>query len=310
MTGQKICHYEKYGYCKMKEECLFFHPKETCRKVDCDVKNCRQRHPQICRFFILGNCKFNESCRFDHATIETVNDQKIKLKELENKVQMLEKLSQNQEKVIEVLKDKIKTIDSEVLPFLNTIIDQNKTKKRKRLKSRKITDVADEFTDENITENSQSKKNRFESTHIADISETMSVDDDSIFEDMNYKEILFSEIQILSELDKMFNDVKNNLKLKKICETKTSLKNIEIIVEKDQVKMKEVEHNHRHIDAEDNNVFKILNNIKSSIEMLENVAMNKFRKVTETELDKILEEIKIARMTKEMMCYGVFDVPK
>ena len=86
MASQKVCHYEKYGYCKMKDDCLYFHPKVLCEKEQCDVKSCRQRHPQICKFFALGACKFLDTCRFNHSRIEDNNECKLKIIKLEEKM--------------------------------------------------------------------------------------------------------------------------------------------------------------------------------------------------------------------------------
>ena len=53
---------------------------------------------------------------------------------------------------------------------------------------------------------------------MADESSIMFVDQDSLFEDMEYKEILKKEVKITSNLEKMFEAVKNDLKVKKIDE--------------------------------------------------------------------------------------------
>ena len=72
--------------------------------------------------------------------------------------------------------------------------------------------------------------------------------DDSIFDDMNYKNILLNEIKIISELDGVCKDVKINLKINKISNTVSSLKNIEELVNKNLNEMKLVEEHHRHKD--------------------------------------------------------------
>ena len=51
-----------------------------------------------------------------------------------------------------------------------------------------------------------------------DESSIMRMDQDSLFEDMEYKEILKKEVKITSNLEKMFEAVKNDLKVKKIDE--------------------------------------------------------------------------------------------
>ena len=302
MASQKVCHYEKYGYCKMKDDCLYFHPKELCEKEQCDVKSCRQRHPQICKFFALGACKFLDTCKFDHSRIEDNNECKLKLKKLEEKIDTLEKLSKNQEMVIEELKERIKKLDSEMIPVLNDIIRNSGTNK-------------DKESYEESSEDVQCKNIRLESTTISEmdgveecVDESRS--DDSIFDDMNYKNILLNEIKIISELDGVCKDVKINLKIKKISNTVSSLKNIEELVNKNLNEMKLVEEHHRHKDDDEFNVYKILKEIKRSIGRIESLPRNKFQKLTEEELNKVLDELQSARINKEMMCNGIYDISR
>ena len=52
----KQCRYNRRGFCKMKDECPFYHSSEIC--VDfvvsgvCSETSCLQRHPQTCYSFV------------------------------------------------------------------------------------------------------------------------------------------------------------------------------------------------------------------------------------------------------------------
>ena len=80
------------------------------------------------------------------------------------------------------------------------------------------------------------------------------------------------------------------------------------MVNKNGIEMEELKHHHRHFDSENENVFKILEQIKNSIQIFKNLAMNKFRKVVDLEIGKILEELNLARIDKETTLIGFFDM--
>ena len=140
-----------------------------------------------------------------------------------------------------------------------------------------------------------------------DESSIMRMDQDSLFEDMEYKEILKKEVKITSNLEKMFKEVKHDLKIKKIDETKITLKSIVQIVNKNQTEMKSLEQHHRDIDSEENNVLKNLEIIKNNIKNFEKLAKNKFRKVVETETNAILEELSCTKVSKILNLKGIYD---
>ena len=312
MAGKNVCHYEKYGYCKKKEACPYFHPSEVCKKEFCDVKVCTFRHPKPCRFFAIGICKFLDSCRYDHKKVVDCETQVEKLKDIEMKFDKLKKLYENQDNIIKVLKEKIQSLESNVIPALHEVIakvQEKKEKKRKRLKN-SGNENGTNLEDESVLDESLNKRNKKDEINETSTSceTSMNVDeDDSIFEDMTYKNILEKEFEITSNLEKMFTDVANNLKYKKINETRSLLKNIEIVVDENKMEMEKLEPFHRHKDTEDNNSYKILELVKKSIKMFEKLANNKFRRITEIEIDKIVEELKSVQNDKKSMLIGIYD---
>ena len=109
MATQNVCSFNKYGYCKFRNNCRKMHVDEICENQACEITNCKLRHPRPCRYFRdFRRCKFS-NCKFKHVQQEIYNTtvEKIK-KENENILAKLacidEKLKQInfQEKIIEI----------------------------------------------------------------------------------------------------------------------------------------------------------------------------------------------------------------
>ena len=87
----RICQYEKFGFCTFKKECQRKHFSEECKDLaNCkNIKHCSKRHQKNCKRFSAGQCIFGEGCEYKHqewiSDMETVklND---KVKELETVV--------------------------------------------------------------------------------------------------------------------------------------------------------------------------------------------------------------------------------
>ena len=63
----KICVFEKFGFCRNGSGCKFTHPTLVCDDQNCNIQECSKRHPQVCRFFThLKYCKYGDSCKFLH----------------------------------------------------------------------------------------------------------------------------------------------------------------------------------------------------------------------------------------------------
>ena len=101
MTAQSVCQYEKFGICKRKQECDFFHPTLVCDDQNCTIKLCRKRHPLICRYYAsVGHCRFNEACKFDHKKVDEMKSYKSQMNAMEikmkSKIDILEKNYKNE----------------------------------------------------------------------------------------------------------------------------------------------------------------------------------------------------------------------
>ena len=67
---RKVCIYDRKGYCKEGNNCLFAHAQEICtdymKSRICTRNNCRKRHPRPCRYFSRNICRRGDSCRYLH----------------------------------------------------------------------------------------------------------------------------------------------------------------------------------------------------------------------------------------------------
>ena len=50
MTAE-ICMFNKFGFCKIGENCRKIHLVEICLKDVCEARKCDKRHPRPCKFF-------------------------------------------------------------------------------------------------------------------------------------------------------------------------------------------------------------------------------------------------------------------
>ena len=137
----------------------------------------------------------------------------------------------------------------------------------------------------------------------------MSMDqDESLFEDMDFKDVMVKEIKITENLENLLGEVKHNLKTKKIIETKTTLRKIEQVVNENVIEMKNVEQYNRHLDSDETNMLRNLQFIKNNIENFENLAATKFRKVVEKDINIILEELNVIKVNRILTLKSIFDV--
>ena len=54
-SNDKVCLYNKYGFCKYKSQCKYTHIDKLCEKIHCSTVKCDERHPKQCRH--------NQNCR-------------------------------------------------------------------------------------------------------------------------------------------------------------------------------------------------------------------------------------------------------
>ena len=83
MSPQKICNWAKFGFCRLKEECKDFHPKELCLEKLCIISKCMKRHPKLCIYFKTRSCKYGDFCQYSHNEEPNVVELQEKVIKLE-----------------------------------------------------------------------------------------------------------------------------------------------------------------------------------------------------------------------------------
>ena len=136
MAIKNVCKFEKFGYCKLKEECKEYHPTEVCEKKNCNVSRCKRRHPKTCKFFESGYCKFKEACKYDHKEKVTVNELLERNIKLEKQIMILRSLNEQQADAIIVLNERLQHVEIESQIYSkqygeDTLVDDDSSKKRK-----------------------------------------------------------------------------------------------------------------------------------------------------------------------------------
>ena len=116
-VSQKICSYEKFGFCMKREQCENIHPTENCNDVNCSIVDCRKRHPQPCIFFGTQNgCRFGRACKFDHqkqmyfqSKLEEMQAEIVTLKE---QMKLLVTENKDKHEVIKMLLEGLKAVQN------------------------------------------------------------------------------------------------------------------------------------------------------------------------------------------------------
>ena len=218
MTGQtkSICHYHKYGYCKAKNECERFHSSRVCSKQICDVKSCSDRHPQQCKFYASqGFCKFGDSCMFDHKTTDHNKTLKAELEDLKMRHEEVIRVTSRHEETIKLLQYQINQFGSQMIGAVREM---------------------SEYFEEGVKENENVEQMDFENAKRKKEENLDSSYD--ICDDAQFKEIMDKQEHIASELETGLEEIKLNLKKKKVEETLASLTNLHLKIKKDEKEMK------------------------------------------------------------------------
>ena len=115
MTAE-ICMFNKFGFCKIGENCRKIHLVEICLKDVCEARKCDKRHPRPCKFYNQkGFCRFENNCKFSHKPNKTIQEQNLKIEALETKTEMLLRMIEEQKATIESLKAKMEGKHFEVV---------------------------------------------------------------------------------------------------------------------------------------------------------------------------------------------------
>ena len=171
----KICRYNKYGFCQYGDKCHFRHVNVICESKTCSVFDCEKRHPVICKFYAnFKMCKFSP-CAYKHETEVNELDKKIenvvkktinvdklekKVNEFENKLKEIRvdafeeqlhkiiKANKEKDKKIAILENKVKDFENihQVVKTLEKKIDDLEGDMKKKVKKNEtLTDKLDKL---------------------------------------------------------------------------------------------------------------------------------------------------------------------
>ena len=261
MKGQKVCSYAKFGFCKLREDCENFHPKERCTAVSCDIDSCRKRHPKLCmNFSSSGTCKFGEFCKFDHQQ-PMIQSMKLQIQNLQIELENMKKKQDNmEEKAWEKEQDKDVKI--------KLLIDENKTKHTVIKILRERLDLIESWVERNGDGWDDMVADRLEDEAI-DMKER--TDDDYQHEINVYKDCYTS-----------LKTMQNRLKDKPIVESIESFKNF---------KTKFVQNSTKYVGIEDEEVDEMIEQLEVICDKWINTPKKQFKKHALVDLEIIIKEI-------------------
>ena len=147
----RICVYEKFGFCRNGAGCKFNHPTLVCDDEKCNIKDCSKRHPQACRFFTnYSHCKFGDTCKFLHKRkpVDTISNEEYKT--LKEKYDILMRNHNEMKENYSKLQSRVSTLESNFFDLMRNDIH----KMQNNLQST-MMDVQDESTGEKKNSTSQ-----------------------------------------------------------------------------------------------------------------------------------------------------------
>ena len=292
MEGKKICYFYKFNFCK-KDDCKYFHSSEVC-DGKCDIKMCLKRHPQtsLCMFHTMfGACKKSKSCKFRHETPQ--QDEEVQKEEIQSLKKKIHDLEVENKKTTDHLKERILVLESTVKDLTKTVTDLTNNEMIKAAMIRQEEEEMMENEDNSIDDNEECSFMTDESSYY-------------MWEDLEFKEILKDELCVTNNIKTSINDIMANLKPRNIQETMNKLAILNQSVENDEIRLKNMERNSKN-EHKSEKFYKMIDSFKKLFERLENTANNKFRKVAESELKVIYQNIINVQLEKSNNVYGMFD---
>ena len=331
----KICVYEKFGFCRNGASCKFTHPTLVCDDEDCNIKECSKRHPQACRFFTnYASCKFGESCKFLHrkkpddrvskeeyTTLKDKYDTVVRnCKQIEEKYSSLQnRVSSLEANFFDLMRNEIHRIQHDVTSSNNMQSTMNTNGLASHEVNESDMDVLEESTSNRQFEkrkadiaddglNVEDKKNKIcDETPVSDDN----MEDDSIVNSI-WHEMIDHEYEITKYLAHEIGDIKDNLKGRIIDVTLEKLNSVKdsIIIKRNELINLNGKHGSEESDNESIDTYEMMNNVVNMVEYFEKLPRKKFRNVADKDLQKILEQINIVNSNKQSNLHLFFDGPK
>ena len=209
----KICIYEKFGFCRNGSGCKFIHPTLVCDDQNCNIQECSKRHPQACRFFTSYKyCKYGDSCKFLHMKKpdDKINKEEyITLKEkydvLENKYSKIQdRVATLENNFFDLLRNEIHNIQRNANEKENEdpmVVDKPPSPSHLVKRKAGISDLQHE-----------EKRNKMSDVTIVSDDDDMEDDEEDELENSRFHEILDYEYDISRYLTHEIEDIRDNLK--------------------------------------------------------------------------------------------------
>ena len=293
---ERICVYEKFGFCRNGAGCKFTHPTLVCDDEKCNIKDCTKRHPQACRFFTsYSHCKFGDTCKFLHKRkpVDTISNEEYKT--LKEKYDILMRNHNEMKENYSKLQSRVSTLESNFFDLMRNDIH----KMQNNLQST-MMDVQDESTGE--------KKNSTSDVTIVsdDNMESYNLDDSLVHK------IIDHEYEICKYLDHQISDVKDNLKGRIIDETLKKINSIKSTIADKRNELKNLNDQHMdpEIEGDSEDTYKLIDDVVSMVEKIEKLPRTKFRNFSDKDLQIIMEKIEIVKRNKESNLHLLFNGPK
>ena len=120
--AEKVCPFNKFGFCKYGGKCYMTHINRICENYNCDQSECEYRHPKVCKYFeMFKRCKFTSFCKFSHKTNNSVQEDTTHI--LNDKVDTIEKEARALENIMKDLKIKLELVENELKVKNKVIIE-------------------------------------------------------------------------------------------------------------------------------------------------------------------------------------------
>ena len=168
-----ICKYNRFGYCKLKDQCKKYHINEECKEgLHCEnINECPLRHPKFCKKILLGeHCRFEETCAYNHKSRSNYQNNEINTMQEEVKTlnAEIDTLKMNFKYVLSI-RAEVESLDKSV-KYIKEEIHQLKatnTDIAERLKhvEEDINDETDDECDSEIDLNLSQLKNKLTCKH-------------------------------------------------------------------------------------------------------------------------------------------------
>ena len=224
MNGQtkSTCHYHNYGYCRERNECERFHSLVVCIRTNCDIKNCRDRHPQQCKYHASqGFCKFGDSCMYEHNA--TATDQKKSLKDefedLQKRFDEVLRVTSRHEETIKFLQYKIDMMGKQMIGAVKEMSEHI------------------EYIEDVTREKERIEQMYFEQTKTR---RKENLDDSyNIHCDAQFKEIMEMQRDIAADVEDNLVSIESGLKKQKVEETLGNLTKLKSKIKSNEKEMKQ-----------------------------------------------------------------------